>query len=472
MKRLIAIPAALLGTWVAAGPALALGGGGSAGFGGGGGGFGGGGGGFGGGGFGGGYYGGGPGPGGGAHLGFGTFLAIVIAGILVFIAVVAYGRMMVLARRHHVRERERRVKTAAAVAAEDDDAFDSDTVHAQAAQLWLDIQSAWNTSDRGRLQQLVGPELWAEWSRRLDDFERKGWRNRVEPLGRPRVEYVGLHNAADPADDRVVVVIEAKARDYVETSAGEIMTHSGTSSTVISAFEYWTLAKREVDGEVRWILESIEQQQEGEHELTDEIVATPEDDERAMHDEAMIEGAAAEAVPEGTKIAEVADLDFEGDARAAANDLSLADARFAPDILEVAARRAVGAWAQAIDGDRSDLEEIADHDVVQELLHPGDPSGKTRLVVRGPRIREIRIAALDAKSEPPTMQLEVQIEGRRYIEDRDTTAVVAGNPDSQSRFTEQWTMGLSDAKDQPWRITSVGGRPRAAASSRAPAAGA
>ena len=180
-----------------------------------------------------------------------------------------------------------------------------------------------------------------------------------------------------------------------------------------------------------------------------------------MRDQAMIEGAAAEAVPEGTKIAEVADLDFEGDARAAANDLSLADARFAPDILEVAARRAVGAWAQAIDGDRSDLQEIAGDDVVQELLHPGDPSGKTRLVVRGPRIREIRIAALDAKSEPPTMQLEVQIEGRRYIEDRDTTAVVAGNPEKSSRFTEQWTMGLSDDKDQPWRITSVGTPARA-----------
>ncbi len=456
MKRLIAIPAAVLATWIAAGPALALGGGGSAGFGGGGGG-----GGFGGGGFGGGYYGGGPGPGGRAHLGFGAFLAIVIAGVLVFVAVVMYMRMMVLARRHHVRQRERRVETAAAVAAEDDAAFDSDTVHAQAAQLWLDIQSAWNASDRGRLQRLVGAELWAEWSRRLDDFERKGWRNHVEPLGQPRVEYVGLHNAADPADDRVVVVIEAKARDYVETSTGQIMTHTGSSSTVIDAFEYWTLAKREVDGEVHWILESIEQEKEGGHELSDEIVATPEDDEGAMRDEALVEGAAAEAVPEGTKIAEVADLDFEGDARAAANDLSLADARFAPDILEVAARRAVGAWAQAIDGDRSDLEEIADRDVVQELLHPGDPSGKTRLVVRGPRIREIRIATLDAKSDPPTMHLEVHIEGRRYIEDRDTTAVVSGNPETQSRFTEQWTMGLSDDKDQPWRIVSVGAPARA-----------
>jgi predicted lipid-binding transport protein (Tim44 family) len=438
---------ALFTLWLETSSALALGGGGSAGFGGGGGG--------GGGGFGGGYYGGG---GGGTtgHLSTGVWIALVVLGILIFGGGWLWARMMVLARRHRVHERERRVETAAAVAAEDDAAFDSDTVHAQAAQLWLDIQSAWDAGDRKRLEQLVGPELWAEWSRRLDDFARRGWRNRVEPLGHPKVEYVGLHNEADPSDDRVVVVIEAKARDYVVTSTGAHVTHRGTSSEIIDAFEYWTLAKRGSGGNVRWICESIEQAREGEHELTEEMVATPDADETTMRDEALVEGAAADAVPEGTKISEVADLDFEGDARAAANDLSLADGRFAPDILEVSARRAVDAWARAIDGARDDLEAIADQRVVQELLHPGDPSGRTRLVVRGPHVREIRIARLDAKSEPATMQLEVQIDGRRYIEDRDTTAVVSGSPTNQSHFTEHWTMGLSDDKEQPWRIIAVG----------------
>jgi predicted lipid-binding transport protein (Tim44 family) len=448
--KLIAI-AAVVGTMlINASSALALGGGGSAGFGGGGGGgFGGGGGGFGGG-----YYGGGGG--GTGRISGGVVVAIVIAVLVIFLGSYLYARMLVLARRHHIRERERRVATAAAVAAEDDALFDTDTVHQQAAQLWLDIQSAWDAGERERLQQLVGPELWGEWKRRLDDFDRKGWRNRVEPLGPPKVEYVGLHNEADASDDRVVVIIEAKARDYVVTSTGSRITHHGSSSDIVNCFEYWTLAKRASQGEARWILESIEQAKEGEHELYSELVPTPEYDESAMHDEALVEGAAADAVPEGTKISEVADLDFEGDARAAANDLSLADGRFAPDILEVAARRAVDAWAEAIDGDRGDLEAIAGGQVVQELLHPGDPSGNTRLVVRGPRVREIRIAGLDAKSEPPTMQLEVHLEGRRYIEDRDTTAVVSGNPSSQSRFTEHWTMGLSDDKAQPWRIIAVG----------------
>jgi predicted lipid-binding transport protein (Tim44 family) len=393
-----------------------------------------------------------------------VWLAIVIAGLVVFLGVTLIARMRVLVRRHEIHERERRVEAAAAVAAEEDPAFDSDTVHSQAAQLFLDIQKAWNAGDRERLQQLVGPELWTEWKRRLDDFDRKGWRNRVEPVAPPKVEYVGLHHAADAAEDRVVVLIEARVRDFVETSYGQQLTRRDTGSDVTDAVEYWTLAKRAEDGSdgnARWIVVSIEQPDEGEHELSDEIVAMPEYDETTMRDEALVEGAAAEAVPAGTRIAEVADLDFEGSARAAANDLSLADGRFAPDILEVAARRAVGAWAQAIDGDHTELEAIADPQVVQELLHPGDPSGKTRLVVRGPRVKEIQIAKLDAGADPPTMQLEVELEGSRYIEDRDTTAVVAGDPTSRARFTEHWTMGLSGDKEQPWRIVAVGSPTRA-----------
>lgn len=456
---LVAIPAAAITIWLGASPALALGGGGTAHFGGGGGGgFSGGGGSY----YHGGYYGGGGG--GTGRISGGVIVGIILAVLIILAASFLYARMLVLRRRQRIHKRERRVGAAAAAAAEDDAAFDTDTVHAQAAQLFLDIQSAWDARDRDRLKQLVGPELWDEWRRRLDDFDRKGWHNRVKPIDHPKVSYVGLHNAADPSDDRVVVIVEANVRDYVETSDGQTFASRGTTSEIVAASEYWTLAKRGgqgTDGEPQWILVSIQQAKEGDHELTDEILATPELDETAMRDQALVEGAAADAVPEGTKIAELADLDFQGDARAAANDLSLADGRFAPDILEVAARRAVGAWAEAIDGDRTDLESIADSQVVQELLHPGDPSGKTRLVVRGPRVTEIRITSLDAQADPPSMQLEVQLEGRRYIEDRDTTALVSGSQSSVAHFTEHWTMGLSEDKDQPWRIIAVGAPARA-----------
>jgi predicted lipid-binding transport protein (Tim44 family) len=432
--------------------ALARGGGGSAGFGGGGGG------GFSG--SGGGYYGGGSScTGSGCAIGGAVVGGLIVGVLLIIFLIWLWGRFTAAENRRRLAHREHKVEAAAVEAAEDDAAFASDTVHEQAATLFLHIQNAWSNNDQDTLQRLVGKELWAEWKRRLDDFKHKGWHNKVDPVGMPTVEYVGIHNAADARDDRIVVRIDAKLRDYVEDSSGRHIHRKDTPSELSTMHEYWTLGKnphKDENSELDWILISIEQEKEGAHELKEKIVATPWSDDAAAHDQAMVEQASAEAVPEGTKIADLADLSFEGDARAAANDLSVADGRFAPDVLEIAARRAVAAWAQGIDGDRGPLAAIADDQVIQQLLHPGDASAKTRLVVRGPQVKEIRINALDAKAEPPTMSLEVHLSGKRYIEDRDTTAVVSGDPNHEAHFTEQWTMGLSGDGEQPWRIVGVG----------------
>jgi predicted lipid-binding transport protein (Tim44 family) len=175
-----------------------------------------------------------------------------------------------------------------------------------------------------------------------------------------------------------------------------------------------------------------------------------------MRDEALVEGAVADAVPKGTSVADVADLQFDGDGRAAALDLSLADGRFAPDVLEVAARRAVAAWADAVDGSDAGLKAIAHPEAASQLLHPGDSSGGTRLVVRGPRVKQIRIVALDAGATPPTMTIEVDVIGRRYIENRRTGEVLAGNQSRDASFTEHWTFALDGPAEQPWRIAATG----------------
>ena len=75
-------------------------------------------------------------------------------------------------------------------------------------------------------------------------------------------------------------------------------------------------------------------------------------------------------------------------------------------MLEAAARRAVAAWAEAVDGADRDLLDVATPEAAVALLHPGDPSGKTRLVIRGPRVQRLEIAALDPAAQPPTMTVE------------------------------------------------------------------
>jgi predicted lipid-binding transport protein (Tim44 family) len=355
------------------------------------------------------------------------------------------------AARTQTARRERRVHLAAAEAAEDDPAFAPDVVKPAAASLFTEIQTAWDSGNRQTLHRLVAPELLVEWEQRLDDFQRKGWRNRVQPIGAPTIEYVGLTNRGGDDNDSVVTRIECKMRDYVVDHNGKHIRSEGQFGETRRLREFWTLRRR---GN-RWILASIEQGAEGSHALQDNVVASPWADEQAMRDEALVEGAVADAVPQGTKIAEVADLQFEGDARGAALDLSLADGRFAPDVLEVAARRAVAGWAEAVDGSDKQLKAIAHPEAIRDLLHPGDPSQSTRLVVRGPRVKQIRIASLDAAATPPTMTIEVDVIGRRYIENRRTTEVLAGSQSRETSFTEHWTFALDGPATQPWRIAAT-----------------
>ena len=121
-----------------------------------------------------------------------------------------------------------------------------------------------------RSRRLVAPDLLTEWERRLDDFDRRGWRNRVKPLGDPSVDYVGLIHRGT-ASDRVVVRIEAKVRDYVEDRAGNHLSRAGELRETVQLREFWTLRKRGSG----WMLVSIEQGAEGAHALDDQIVATP-----------------------------------------------------------------------------------------------------------------------------------------------------------------------------------------------------
>jgi predicted lipid-binding transport protein (Tim44 family) len=282
-------------------------------------------------------------------------------------------------------------------------------------------------------------------------MERKGWRNHVQILGDVDVQYLGLVNRADDQDDRCTVRISANLRDYVVNKQGHHINRKGAASEMTTLREYWTLGKREGGG---WTVLSIEQDMEGAHHLEEDIVASPWGDDQRLRDEALVEGAVADKVADGYKIADVADLDFDGDARAAALDLSLADARFGPDVLETAARRAVAGWAEAVDGEDDALLAVSSPEAARRLLYVGNGE-KKRVVVRGPRIKALRIVALDAAAEPATMTVEVDVVGRRYVQDRDTAAVLSGDDTRDTNFTERWKMSLSGDDKNPWRIASA-----------------
>lgn len=261
------------------------------------------------------------------------------------------GRPLTAAQRKRRAKRVRQVELAAAEAAEDDERFAPEALRTAAEKLFRDVQRAWDARDTARLGTLLGPDLLVEWERRLADFERKRWHSRAKVPGEVRVEYVGLTNREGEREDRAVVRIETTLRAYVEDRRGRQINRKGEVDATIELCQYWTLALR--DG--RWILVSIEEAAEGEHQLDEAIVAVPWSDTERLRDEALVETAVADRPPPGFGPADIAELDFDGDARAEALDLSLADPRFGPDVLEAAARRAVEAWAQAVDGDDAAL---------------------------------------------------------------------------------------------------------------------
>ncbi|CAB4870022.1 unannotated protein [freshwater metagenome] len=396
------------------------------------------------------YYG---GSGGGIYVGSGggwVVLAIILIVIAVVLLSVINTWLVTRQMRRRLDERDAQVRRAAAQAAEDDAAFALERVVADTGVMFHAIQGAWDARDQSALERLVGPDLMVEWRRRLTDFDRRGWHNRVRVISGPAIRYVGLTNREDDAEDRVVVNVEASLEDYVESGGRRVM-RSGTTASVVELREYWTLAKREG----RWILTSIEQNVEGAHNLSAPLVPSPWADER-VRDEAVLEGAAAGAPIGGMTTSDLISVSLAEDASAQALDLSLADARFAPDVLSVAARRAAEAWAEAVDGDDAPLNAVATPAAVAALLYGGDAERRTRLVVRGPRIEQVTVELLLPTPEPARMLVGVRVRGRRYIEDRDTAAVVSGSRDAETTFTERWMMALDGPETMPWRLTGVG----------------
>lgn len=271
---------------------------------------------------------------------------------------------------------------------------------------------------------------------------------------RPRRRYIGLVNRAGDTQDRVTVAISAQLHSVVRTDGGELINRDVDRDRdgQIEVCEYWTL-NRDGNG---WRLESIQQEHEGAHYLDTTIVTAPWSDDARLRDESLVELVDADAPPVATNVSELVSVEFDGTARQKALDLSLADPRCSPDALDVAVHRALDAWAEAVDGDDAGPLAIATPAAAQALLYArAGPHGTARVVVRGPQILRVAITAMHTDRGAPRMEVEVRVCGRRYVEDRDTVAVISGDKDNDTVFAERWTLELDDAASVPWRLVAA-----------------
>lgn len=389
----------------------------------------------------------------------GTALVVILVIALLFGGSALMGYVSTQRYKRRFAARVKRVRTASAEAEQDDTHFAHEAVEAEAAQLFRAVQNAWDARDDAALARLAGPDLLVEWRRRLQDFEDKGWHSRAVMQAPPQVHYVGMVNREDDLEDRAVVLMEAVMDLWCTTRTGEDIFLNGATSARTVLREYWTLARSSVQEDARWLLESIEQLEEGDHQLDSEIVATPWADDARVGAAATLEVAAADLPTPGYTTADLVDPDFAQDARAAALDLSLVDARFGPDVILACVGRAVEAWVQAVDGPDAALAALATPEAIRALLHPGDGAAdpRTRLVVRGVRVTKIDVQALEPSPEPARITVAITARGRRYVEDRDTVALISGDKDRAREFVESWTLALTGDEAAPWRIVGGGG---------------
>ena len=77
--------------------------------------------------------------------------------------------------------------------------------------------------------------------------------------------------------------------------------------------------------------------------------------------------------------------------------------------------------------------------------------------MRGPELLRLAITALHLESEPLRMDVEARLRGRRYVEDRDTVAVLSGDKERAADFTERWTFALDGPAPGGWRLVGAGG---------------
>ena len=153
-----------------------------------------------------------------------------------------------------------------------------------------------------------------------------------------------------------------------------------------------------------------------------------------------------------TAMVQAADLELSAAAGQTIREAGHRDERLGPDRTGQAARRAVVAWALAVNGDNSALADLADADVASVLLHP---ARKPWQIAPGPAVTRIEIVSLDLAAVPPQLRIAFEFSGQRHYDDGSTPAGRADNrAEDETQFIGLLAMTLEGDPAQPWRLTA------------------
>lgn len=321
-----------------------------------------------------------------------------------------------------------RARRAAIQASVQDPVFDPERIEAAVTTILQLTEELWQGGQalgvRGRPDAAV-IRAWAENSGRV-----VGTHARV--AGHTRVQIMGVVNREDEHEDRVVV----RVRVHVNRGPrSELAARRGMID------ERWTLMRR---GE-EWYLAADAGDPVGESLLTSPLITSPDQDTARLQEASLEE--LTERPPRGSPApAELTDT--HAPPMEQLRDLSVADDRFDPALVETALGHIVEAWERSSDGSDAPLLAVATGAGAHALSFPRTGHGRRR--VRDARLKRWAVTGLDARATPPTVTVDVRVRAAAWTD----ADVRAGDDRETRRLDLVWTLQLDEAThDHPrWRL--------------------
>ena len=125
------------------------------------------------------------------------------------------------------------------------------------------------------------------------------------------------------------------------------------------------------------------------------------------------------------------------------------DDRLGAEHVTRAARRAVGAWVMAVNGDGTALAAMAEPDAAHWLMHP---VWKPWQVATGPAVTQIEIWNLETGDDPPQLRVSFRFTGHRQPASPGQGG--AGAADQKTFFAGMIDLVLQETGPWPWQLSS------------------
>jgi hypothetical protein len=200
----------------------------------------------------------------------GSFIGTGIV-ILIIVVFLICSSLLAKWRLRKRRQRVAKVNQAATLADADDGYWDPKVLSERVRECFFPIQNSWENRNVDESRPFVSDELFERHKLQLDGLEKQGRVNRIQNLKLKQIELVGLHNVTDDGEDRFVARIQCSASDWMEDVKTKKMING--SKNVTEFDQFWSFSRHPEFG---WVLDEIQQAEEGEYHMKRKIVNNDE----------------------------------------------------------------------------------------------------------------------------------------------------------------------------------------------------